>query len=115
MPTTPEHKAKADQNEFFVSTLGNPFWDWAVAGTFYTALHYVEAYLATKKIHSPSHPVRDSHIQKDNTLKVIYADYRELKDESRAARYDVIPFTQDDVKRLQKNLAAVKNVVAPFI
>ncbi len=115
MPTTPEHKAKAAANEAFASTLDAPSWDWAVSGLFYSALHYVEAYLATKNVHSGSHPVRDSHIQKDTVLKTVYKSYRELKDESRTARYDVVQFSPVDVKRLTATLDQVKRVIFPLI
>ena len=116
MPTKSEHREKASQNEFFVSSLGNPFWDWAVVGVFYAALHYVEAYLATKNIHSGSHPLRDSHVQRDPSLRAIYAKYRELKDESRDARYDAaVIFSQADVKRLQANLDTIKNLINPLL
>ncbi len=82
---------------------------------FYAALHYVEAYLATKKVHSGSHPVRDSNIHRDTTLRAIYPDYRELKDESRAARYDVAKFSKPDVDKMQKNLDVIRKLLRPFI
>ncbi len=115
MPSTKEHRDKAAHNEFLVSTLDNPFWDWAIIGTFYAALHHIEAYLATKGIHGPTHPIRDSHIQRDANLKAIYVDYRELENESRDARYDVIEFKQADVRRLQGNLETIKKVILPLI
>jgi hypothetical protein len=46
---------------------------------------------------------------------VHYTDYRELKDESRAARYDVVKFTRDDVVEMQRNLATIKGIVSPHI
>lgn len=118
MSTTPEHKAKAKHNEFFVATLQNPFWDWAVTGMFYAAVHYVEAYLATHRppVHSRNHNVRDSNVQNDPVLGKVYDDYRELKNECHDARYQAhLTFTQADVVRLQANLAAVKNLVSPLI
>ena len=115
MPSKTDHAAKAVHDEKFVSTLGDPYWDWAVTGVFYAALHYVEAYLATKRIHSPSHPVRDSHINRDSVLRAIYPDYRDLKDESRTARYDVIQFRSNDLARMQQLLATIKTAIAPHI
>jgi len=115
LPNTADHRKKAEHNEFLISTLDNPFWDWAIIVTFYAALHYVEAYLGTKGIHAPTHPVRDSHIQRDSTLKTIYVDYRELENESRDARYDAIEFKQEDVRRLQRNLETIKKALVPLI
>lgn len=118
MPKKAEHSGKAAQNEFFVSTLGNPFWDWAVTGKFYAALHYVEAYLATRNpaIHSRNHAVRDSNIQADSVLKTLYVDYRELESECHDARYDAsLTFSQGDVERLERNLDRIRKVLQPLI
>ena len=63
MPSEQEHMDKARHNEAFVQSLGIPtttFLDWAVTGIFYAALHYVEAFLATQRVHSPSHRSRDA-------------------------------------------------------
>ncbi|HEX3968839.1 MAG TPA: hypothetical protein VHW70_12805 [Edaphobacter sp.] len=118
MSNTSDHKAKAANNEFFVTTLQNPFWDWAVTGTFYAAVHYVEAYLATHKpaIHSRNHNVRDSNVQGDPVLKAIYDDYRELKNECHDARYQAhLHFSQGDAARLQTNLELIKKLLMPLI
>jgi hypothetical protein len=118
-PTKDEHRAKAEHNEFLANELDNPFWDWAITGLFYSALHYVEAYLATKGIHFRRHKLRDSWIYRDAALKPIYIDYRELQTESEDARYmEIVPltiFTQGDVQRLEVNLQAIKKVVIPLI
>jgi hypothetical protein len=118
LPTKAEHSGKAAQNDFFVSTLGNPFWDWAVTSKFYAALHYVEAYLATKhpSVHSRNHTVRDSNIQNDPVLKTLYVDYRELESECHDARYDAsLIFSQGDVQRLEQNLDRIRKTLQPLI
>lgn len=118
MPTKAAHSGKAAQNDYFVSTLGNPFWDWAVTGKFYAALHYVEAYLATKRppVHSRNHAVRDSNIHDDPVLRPIYVDYRELESECHDARYDAsLIFSQGDVERLEKNLDKIRKLLEPLI
>jgi hypothetical protein len=118
LPTTPEHRAKAENNEFLVETLENPFWDWAVTGVFYAALHYIEAYFAGRvpALHPPSHTIRDNHIHSDNTLRAIYVDYRQLEDESRNARYDAgMTFTQGDVGIAKGCLERIKKVILPLL
>lgn len=118
LPKKAEHSGKAAQNDFFVSTLGNPFWDWAVTAKFYAALHYVEAYLATKNptVHSRNHSVRDSNIQADPLLRTLYVDYRELESECHDARYDAsLTFSQADVNRLERNLENIRKVIKPLI
>ncbi len=112
MPTPSQHREKAEHDEFFVSELKEPFWDWAITGLFYAALHYIEIYLARQAppIHPPTHPIRDSHIHR--LLSPIYVDYRELEEESRDARYDAAQtFTQRDFVLLQVNLQRIKRAI----
>jgi len=117
--TKDEHLAKAGHNEKFVAAIVDPFWDWAITGIFYAALHYLMAFLATKGDHPGTHQVRNSHIHRDATLKPIYVDYRELQNESEDARYmernPATAFTEADVKRLTVNLRNIKNLVTPLL
>jgi hypothetical protein len=118
VPTTKEHRAKAVNNEFLVESLDNPFWDWAVSGVFYAALHYVEAYFASRfpPRHPSTHVSRDNYINSDSILRPIYIDYRQLEDESRNARYDAdMTFDQKDVIRTKGYLERIKKVVLPLI
>ncbi len=118
MPTSPQHRAKAENNEFFATDVGEPFWDWAVTGLFYSALHYVEAYLASlhPPFHPPTHQIRDSLIHREPRLRPIYVDYRELQDESRDARYDPAQaYTQNDVVRLVARLQRIKQTIIPYL
>jgi type IV secretory pathway VirB3-like protein len=119
VPTKEEHKAKAVHNETFVATLKDPYWDWAVTGMFYAAVHYVMAYLATQGIHPVLHHVRNSHIHRDPKLNSIYIDYRELQNNSEDARYmERVPataFTQQDVTRLTVCLNKIKQIILPLI
>lgn len=89
-----------------------------MTGKFYAALHYVEAYLATKNppMHSRNHSVRDSNIHSDPVLRAIYVDYRELESECHDARYDAsLAFSQGDVQRLEGNLARIRQLLQPLI
>ena len=118
MPSTPQHRAKAENNEFLISELDNPFWDWAITATFYTALHYVEAYFANRipALHPATHQMRDNYINSDVKLRPIYVDYRQLEDESRDARYDAsIDLTQSDATQAKRNLERIKNVIVPLL
>jgi hypothetical protein len=118
LPTTPQHRAKAENNEFLTTELDNPFWDWAVTANFYAALHYVEAYFGSRKppLHPATHQLRGSHIHADAQLSAIYVDYRQLEDESRDARYDAsMTFVQADVARTRTYLERIKAVVVPLL
>jgi hypothetical protein len=112
LPTPEQHREKAEHDEFFIAHLGEPFWDWAITGLFYSALHYVEVHLArqTPPIHPETHRIRDSHVNR--LMGGIYVDYRELEEQSRDARYDAAQqFTQQDFVRLQGHLARIKAAV----
>lgn len=118
MSSTPEHIAKAENNELLADQLQNPFWDWGVTAVFYTAVHYVEAYFASRvpARHLPNHTIRDNYIHHDKKLHVIHGDYRQLYDDSRAARYDAgIMFTQPDVDMAKGCLERIKKVILPLL
>jgi hypothetical protein len=113
--TKDEHRLRAEHNEYFVSTLANPFWDWQVTGLFYAAVHYVHVYLEANRVALPvkmNHEKRLALVEKH--LSGVFDDYRELMNESRDARYrPELPFSQTDVQRLQKNLNAIKGAAMP--
>lgn len=119
MPQKHEHVAKAKHDEGFVSSLDlstTPYVDWAITGLFYAALHYVEAYFAAMRRHSPDHRTRDSAVQRDSRIKGIYNDYSELKNFSINARYYMIPFSESDLrKNLLPRLANIKARILPLL
>jgi hypothetical protein len=110
-----EHIAQAEHNEDFVAEIDNPFFDWKLTGTFYTALQYVDAYLATKSLHPPDHGERTKYIHADAKFKPILRDYRDLKNESRTARYEPpSTFSQGDITIAQRRLASIKKELLPL-
>ena len=92
MPKKDEHIdwAKHDRNFWTSIDLDNtPFTDWAVTGMFYESLHWVEAFLDTKGYHSGRHSERDRNmLLYAPDLAAITADFRDLKKDSEAGRYD---------------------------
>jgi hypothetical protein len=116
--THSEHREKAEHNEFLVSTLDNPFWDWKISAMFYSALHYVESYFAVKKIvhpiPKPNHSSRLPLVKKH--LFTIYKDYQDLYNDSRDARYEAdMMFSQREVRQDQEKLDAIKAVILPVV
>jgi len=110
-----EHVAQAEHNEFFVAETDNPFFDWKLTGIFYSALQYVDAYLATKNIHPPDHGDRNWNMGIDSKFKPILRDYRDLKNESRTARYEPpSTFNQSDVNIAQRRLDSIKKQLLPL-
>ena len=63
---------------------------------FYSAMHYVEAYLATTNQHLRSHMTRDTVLGRDSVLKAIYSEYQDLKYYGYVARYEMHQFTKED-------------------
>ena len=95
-----EYVAQAKHNSAFAADIRKnqgKYLDWAATSLFYAALHYVNAYfvksgMAIPRRHSssdPKNPGRTNIVQQDPSLKIIYAPYRHLDDESRDARYEL--------------------------
>lgn len=106
MPTQQQHLAQAHHNEDFINSFDlqtTPYLDWVVTGIYYTALHYVESYLALQGKHPRSDKYRDEMFQQLKDLRPIYADFRTLRDYSRGARYDIQKFSVVEVEGLIRN------------
>jgi len=111
-----EHRTKAEHDEFFVSNIDYPFFDWKVTGLFYCALHYVDAYLAGLHINPGTHSKRLTYVRTDPTLQPIFADYRDLLNESRTARYEAqTVFVQADVNSAKTKLDSIKRAILPHL
>ncbi len=106
MPALDEHLAKAERNEAaftFLATQDPTFLDWQIVCLFYSALHYVDAYLhvvqAVGAIHRPSHRVRGD-LASRHLGAALAEDYDFLQDRSEDARYDAIGFDTAEVEAL---------------
>lgn len=101
MPTKAEHIGQAQHNQSFWSSQDLDtilFVDWVVTGIFYEALHWVEAFLATKSNHSSNHGERSLAMQRHAELQAIQTDYGILRHESENARYRCYKHTEQDVQ-----------------
>ncbi|HZX13166.1 MAG TPA: hypothetical protein VFF49_02050 [Thermodesulfobacteriota bacterium] len=100
MPSRDEHYSKAEHNERFANSFAldsTPYLDWVVTGFFYSAIHYIDSYLAHfHSIHPYSHEDRDDKVRR--YLRRINKDYRELKDDSKDARYNMRNFRADEIR-----------------
>ena len=90
--------ARAEANARFSSlqVANGQFLDWAVTALFFSALHYVDAYLATLGsvgVHPRTHAIRTSLVAKDAVLSSVRVEYEHLKTRSQDARYDLARFT----------------------
>ncbi len=117
MSSKQEHIKWAEHNEAFIDSLNldaTPYRDWVVTGMFYAAVHYVEAYLATRNKHSRDHRARDSTVKR--LLPAISHNYRSLKDESINARYyGYRPSTSNIRQDMNPRLEAVKNHILRMV
>jgi hypothetical protein len=111
VPSKEDHLNRAQENEDLAGSLdlnSTLNVDWAITILFYAALHYVDAYLAVKPIHPPSHESRDSEIQNNGSLSIIYNDYRRLKDKSIAARYEIANFHRSQFPQIKARFDKIK-------
>ena len=100
-PTQQQHLTKAVGNAAFAQSLplhDQTQIDWAHTAIFYSALHYIEAYLV--KIGQPceGHPERNRKMISDPVLSQISMEYRHLKYFSHSARYLFRHLTAHQVK-----------------
>ena len=101
MPDKIEHLEIARQNEHFVQSLdlsSGVARGWASTAAFYAALHYVEAFFATRGTHFSHHRSRDNNLVLHSETRSIYDQYCELKNISSRARYYGLYPTDVDLK-----------------
>jgi hypothetical protein len=121
MPDNVEHLKKAEHNEAFFNSLEidkTPYLDWLVNGIFYSAIHYIEAYLAIENKHSESHSARNIFIEEDPNLgRRFFRDlYRALRDDCYGGRYLMRVFTPDEIKKyLIPNFEQIKQYLQQYI
>jgi hypothetical protein len=103
MPSQKDHINKARHNEQFLSSFDidtTPFLDWVVNGVFYSALHYLDCYLANKGKHPGEHRERIRLIWNEPYLgKPFFRLYRPLKDDSEEGRYSVRVFVPEEIRK----------------
>jgi hypothetical protein len=108
MATEQAHLRQAQHNEQFLATLNlaiTPYLDWAVTVIFYAALHYIRALAARHHFMNISrYGDLDRAFERILVFRLdpnLYSDYRQLKDDSRAARYDMRGFSTEEVADLR--------------
>lgn len=117
MASEKEHLRKAEHNERFFSEFkieATPYLDWVVTGIFYSAIHYIRAVAAKHGLTNiSSYGDVDTAFNKLSVFKRrrdVYSDYRQLKDDSRAVRYNMANIPATEVIKLRDN--EFKNIKA---
>lgn len=120
MPNRDEHIRRAELNEEFghiVTGLDSKFVYWAVVAFGYSALHWVDAFLAHKLgMHPPNHRARRNSLSTNSFLrKNIYKDYRQVMTDCQDARYEMHPFNKQEVKKTLKYLVSIKSCLKQYL
>ncbi len=113
MPGQAQHLVAARTNTEFAKQLmeQGDHLDWAVVAVFYSALHWVDSFLARQQIHPLNHEDRDRYVRRTQ-LRQIYNEYRRLRLSADESRYSLKPVTGEQVSRLiEADLAAIRDRV----
>jgi len=104
MATRAQHEQQARQNLGLHEHLAGleAHLDWAVTALFYSALHYIDAFLLP--IDPRSHRHRNEIISRHPQLATIYRQYRLLLDRSRDTRYECVYPTLDQLRFYRQQL-----------
>jgi len=103
MAAPAQHIERAKRNQQFAEHLDlgtTEFRDWIVVGYFYSALHWIDAYLVS--INRPpgdNHGSRNTLTNTERELTPISRPYRLLYSYSRNVRYDLIDFSADRIRQ----------------
>lgn len=120
MPSTDDHREKAESNERVARVLAaNGDYDWAVTATFYAAVQELQALIKLRgwKVTDKGRPRRpQTHGERANVIHKhcgeLEADYRTLKQLSEAARYDAEPLDKATLETAIQLLANIRSEIA---
>ena len=120
MPSKDEHLNWDIRDRDFWTSIDldtSPYTDWAPTGMFYEALHWVEAFLATKGYHCGDHKQRKWAMRRiyRSDLVTIEADYSNLKKISEKARYDCHKYTATEIRQLTPLVDNIKNHISQLL
>ena len=104
MATDKEHLARATSNEKFLTRIRafKDHADWGVTVVFYVAVQLGRALLAHLGLQITSHKHFQSEFIRTTHDSITYGHFRFLQTASEQSRYDVSPFTWNDVDNLIK-------------
>ncbi len=116
MPDKEQHLNRAKHNWNFYKTItDSEYLDWSVNALFYTALHYVDAYLDTEGYDPTNHGKRLTLVSSEHNLRGIFYDYQMLKDESEAGRYRLKHFSAEEVSDLESTCDRIRTYIQSII
>ena len=115
--TAEEHKCKAELNEEVAETFPSTSCgiEWAITAIFYAAVHYVQAYFALSTRSYSSHGSRNAAVSVDTVLSTVSAEYKNLYNLSRDARYEVMNLQPGHLVYAKNELQSIKKVICPLL
>jgi hypothetical protein len=120
MASKAQHLKQAQHNEAFLATFDlakSPYLDWAVTAAFYSALHYVRALMAKYGyMNVSSYGDMDKAFDRLSLLKnnpAVHDSYRQLKDDSRDARYNMWQPSGGDIVDARDEMTKVRDFIVP--
>ena len=119
--TTQQYLEKANHNgqfarELQLSSIQSP--EWAIVGAFYSAVHYVNAYLVQTnyQIEPDNHKQRNWYVATVSQLKPINRAYQRLSDKAWEARYTMSSFQQEFAQELiDRDLVPIEGLVQSLL
>ncbi|HEY8692548.1 MAG TPA: hypothetical protein VIR57_07380 [Chloroflexota bacterium] len=103
MPSADRHRAQARRNARASEDFqGLGYHDWAVTALFYSAIHWIDAYLATLNVHSYGHVQQARYVEQIAPIKPLLRHLSQLQRRSEDARYQLLSFTSSDVDGLRQ-------------
>jgi len=117
LPSADRHRAQARRNarasqDF--QRLG--YHEWAVTALFSSAIHWIDAYLATLNVHSYGHAQQARYVEQMQPIKALLRHLSQLQRRSEDARYQLLAFASSDVDMLrQEHLAPIEQTIAPLL
>lgn len=121
MPKKETHVDQANHNkDFWISVVGssNLYFDWVVIGMFYEAVHWIEAFLATKNMHSSSHRQRFQTMARLPETRgdlALIADYDFLRIDSENARYWGHKPTVSEIENLKPLIKRIRTTLTALL
>ena len=101
MTTSTQHVQRAKHNQKFCEQFNldsTEFLDWVVTAYFYSALHWVEAYLIFINKRPENHAIRNNATNTELKLTPISRAYRKLYSYGLNVRYDLVEFTPERIR-----------------
>jgi len=110
-PSRNDHLNKAKRNRDFADKLpkNDPtFTGWALIALFYSALHYVNGYLARYNVRYGSHKALEVELAKNDVLSGMYNDYMDLFDYGHNARYTMRNYSIEDFRKARESFDRIE-------